>query len=85
MGYFLSKIESIPEDVECVFGIPKKRWMILDYGILNLLLKYLCGQEIVYCLLFVAFFSTMNYLKLSLDSLISVLDVGIHLKDIVLG
>ncbi len=26
-------IESIHKDVECVFGILKKRWKILDYGI----------------------------------------------------
>ena len=32
-GYFSSKIESILKDVECVFGILKKRWRILDYGI----------------------------------------------------
>ena len=32
-GYFSSKIESIRKDVECVFGILKKRWKILDYGI----------------------------------------------------
>ena len=32
-GYFSAKIESIPKDVECVFGILKKRWRILDYGI----------------------------------------------------
>ena len=32
-GYFLSKIVSVREDVECVFGILKKRWKILDYGI----------------------------------------------------
>jgi hypothetical protein len=32
-GYFSSKIESIRKDVECVFGILKKRWRCLDYGI----------------------------------------------------
>ena len=32
-GYFSSKIESIRKDVEYVFGIVKKRWRILDYGI----------------------------------------------------
>jgi hypothetical protein len=32
-GYFSSKIESVRKDVECVFGIIKKRWRILDYGI----------------------------------------------------
>jgi len=32
-GYFSSKIESVRKDVECVFGILKKRWRCLDYGI----------------------------------------------------
>jgi hypothetical protein len=32
-GFFSSKIESVRKDVECVFGILKKRWKILDYGI----------------------------------------------------
>ena len=32
-GYFSSHVESIRTDVECVFGILKKRWKILDYGI----------------------------------------------------
>ncbi len=32
-GFFSTKIESIWKDVECVFGIMKKRWKILDYGI----------------------------------------------------
>jgi hypothetical protein len=32
-GYFSSKIKSVRKDVECVFGILKKRWKILDYGI----------------------------------------------------
>ena len=32
-GYFSSKIESICKDVECVFGIIKKRWKVLDYDI----------------------------------------------------
>ena len=32
-GFFSSKIESIWKDVECVFGIMKKRWKILDNGI----------------------------------------------------
>ena len=31
--YFSSKVEGIQKDVECVFGIMKKRWRILDYGI----------------------------------------------------
>jgi hypothetical protein len=32
-GFFSSKIESVRKDVECLFGIVKKRWRILDYGI----------------------------------------------------
>jgi hypothetical protein len=32
-GIFCLKIESVQKDVECVFGILKKRWKILDYGI----------------------------------------------------
>jgi hypothetical protein len=30
-GYFSSNLESVRKDVECVFGILKKRWKILDY------------------------------------------------------
>jgi hypothetical protein len=29
-GYFSSKVESVQKDAECVFGIVKKRWRILD-------------------------------------------------------
>lgn len=32
-GYFSTNIESVRKDVECVFGILKKRWRILDFGI----------------------------------------------------
>ncbi|KAL9182044.1 hypothetical protein ACHAXT_012387 [Thalassiosira profunda] len=32
-GHFSSHLESIRKDVECVFGILKKRWKILEYGI----------------------------------------------------
>lgn len=32
-GYFSSKLESVRKDVECTFGILKKRWKILEYGI----------------------------------------------------
>jgi hypothetical protein len=32
-GYFSAKIESVRKDVECIFGIMKKRWKILDNGI----------------------------------------------------
>lgn len=32
-GYFSQHLESVRKDVECTFGILKKRWRILDYGI----------------------------------------------------
>ena len=32
-GYFSTNLESVRKDVECVFGILKKRWRILDYGL----------------------------------------------------
>ena len=32
-SYFSLHAESVGEDVECVFGILKKRWKILNYGI----------------------------------------------------
>ena len=32
-GYYSSNLESVRKDVECVFGILKKRWKILEYGI----------------------------------------------------
>lgn len=32
-GYFSSKLESVRKDVECCFGILKKRWKVLEYGL----------------------------------------------------
>jgi hypothetical protein len=32
-GYFTTNLESVRKDVECTFGILKKRWRILDYGL----------------------------------------------------
>ncbi len=32
-GYFLSNIKSMRKDVECTFGIIKKRWQILNNGL----------------------------------------------------
>jgi len=32
-GYFSTNLESVRKDVECVFGIMKKRWKILDCGL----------------------------------------------------
>ncbi|KAL7428260.1 hypothetical protein ACHAXH_003875 [Discostella pseudostelligera] len=31
-GYFSTNLESVRKDVECVFGIIKKRWKVLDHG-----------------------------------------------------
>jgi hypothetical protein len=31
-GYFSTNLESVRKDVECVFGIIKKRFKVLDYG-----------------------------------------------------
>jgi hypothetical protein len=40
-GYFNSNLESIRnKDVECTFGILKKRWRILDYGF-----NYYCMKD----------------------------------------
>jgi hypothetical protein len=33
-GYFLANIKSVRKDVECTFGITKKRWRILNNGLL---------------------------------------------------
>lgn len=32
-GYFSKNLERVRKDVECIFGILKKRWRLLDYGI----------------------------------------------------
>ncbi len=32
-GFFSSNIESVRKDVECTFGILKKRWRILNNGL----------------------------------------------------
>lgn len=31
-GYFSTNLESVRKDIECVFGIMKKRWKVLDHG-----------------------------------------------------
>ena len=31
-GYFSTHLESVPKDVECVFGNLKKSWRVLDHG-----------------------------------------------------
>ena len=50
-GYFSAKIESVRKDVECVFGIIKKRWRILDYGIRFRDMKYVEKAFTVCCML----------------------------------
>ena len=32
-GYFNGNLESVRKDVECTYGILKKRWRCLDYGL----------------------------------------------------
>ena len=39
-GYYNSNLVSVRKDVECTFGILKKRWRILDYG-----LNYYCMKQ----------------------------------------
>lgn len=65
-GYFSPKIESIWKDVECVFGILKKQWKILDY--------WICLWDISVvekCSLAVACFTTLCCLKWNLESWMS--------------
>jgi hypothetical protein len=33
VGYFLSNLESVRKDIDCTFGILKKRWQILNDGL----------------------------------------------------
>jgi hypothetical protein len=33
-GYFFTNMESVCKDVECTFGILKKRWKVLNNGLL---------------------------------------------------
>ena len=47
-GYFSSNLESVRKDVECVFGILKKRWKILDYGFKHRSMKT-CSDIFVTC------------------------------------
>ena len=46
--YFSSKVESLRKDVECVFGILKERWEILDKGFKHRDVKT-CGQIFLTC------------------------------------
>ena len=47
-GYFSSNLESVRKDVECVFGIMKKWWKILDYGFCFRDMK-MCSNVFVTC------------------------------------
>jgi hypothetical protein len=47
-GYFSCNLESVRKDVECVFGILKKRWKILDYGFKHRSMKT-CSDIFVTC------------------------------------
>lgn len=47
-GYFSCNLESVRKDVECVFGILKKRWKILDYGFKHRNIKT-CSEIFVTC------------------------------------
>ena len=50
-GYFSAHIESVRKDVECVFGILKKRWKILEYGIRFRDIKVVEKVFVVCCML----------------------------------
>ena len=39
-GYFSSNLESVRKDVECTFGILKKRWKILNNGLMFCDIKF---------------------------------------------
>jgi hypothetical protein len=47
-GYFSSNLESIRKDVECTFGIMKKRWKILNNGLMYRDIK-VCEKISVAC------------------------------------
>jgi hypothetical protein len=47
-GYFLTNIESVRKDVECTFGIIKKRWRILNNGFFYRNID-VCGKIFVTC------------------------------------
>jgi len=50
-GYFSANLESVRKDVECVFGILKKRWKILEYGIRFRDIKVVEKVFVVCCML----------------------------------
>ncbi len=47
-GYFSTNLESVRKDVECTFGILKKRWTVLNNGLLYLDI-YVCEKIFVMC------------------------------------
>jgi len=47
-GYFLSNLERVRKDVECTFGIMKKRWKILNNGLMYRDIK-VCEKIFVTC------------------------------------
>jgi hypothetical protein len=51
--YNSTNLESIRKDVECTFGILKKRWRILDHGLQYYDMKF-CEMVFTVCLLCIA-------------------------------
>ena len=47
-GYYLSNLESVRKDVECTIGIMKKRWKILNNGLLYCDIK-VCEKIFITC------------------------------------
>jgi len=47
-GYFLSYLEGVRKDVECMFGILKKRWRILNYGFFHREME-VCSNIFITC------------------------------------
>ncbi len=47
-GYFSSNLESVRKDVECTFGILKKRWRVLNNGLMYRDIK-VCEKIFVIC------------------------------------
>ena len=48
-GYYSANLESVRKDVECTFGILKKRWRILEYGIIHYRSSDRCEKVFVVC------------------------------------
>ena len=59
-GYFSSNLESIRKDVECVFGILKKRWKMIEYGIRFRSIRTVEQVFIVCCILHNMMLSEMD-------------------------